>query len=439
MPMGNQCAARETGACTMGIGLRGEGAPGVEKAGLMASRWELTVSHVRLGILSLGILLCACAVDARAASQPRVACVKETDRVRARQLGIAPGVLNPGPHNAITDVQGVLVGQTTLIAGPSIRTGATAVLPHEGNLFQNKVPAAVFVFNGFGKSAGLSQVAELGEIETPIVLTNTLSVARGMEAILDWTLAQPGNERVVSVNAVVGETNDGYLNDIRGRALTSQQILSAITSAHGGPVEEGAVGAGTGTVAFGWKGGIGTSSRRIPGVVGGWTVGVLIQSNFGGVLSVNGRRIGEELGRYYLKDELAGRSADGSIMVVIATDAPLSDRNLARLARRATAGIARAGSSFTNGSGDYIIAFSTAADGIRTPVKRSAVAQFPELSNDAISPLFQAVAEATEEAIYNSLFMATTTRSHNVVENRDVVVERLPLAPFLKDRKGHCH
>jgi len=335
-------------------------------------------------------------------------------------------------------VDGVLVGQRTLIAGDSIRTGATAILPHSGNLYQSKVPAAVFVFNGFGKSAGLSQVAELGEIETPIVLTNTLSVATGIEAILDWTLAQPGNEQVMTVNAVVGETNDGYLNDIRGRALTSAQILDAIKSARAGPVEEGAVGGGTGTVAFGWKGGIGTSSRRLPAVVGGWTVGVLVQTNFGGVLTVDGRRVGEELGRFYLKDELAGKSPDGSIMVVAATDAPLSDRNLYRLARRAVAGIARTGSSFSNGSGDYVIAFSVARDGLRTRAKRAGVAQFAELSNDAVSPLFQAVAEATEEAIYNSLLMATTTRSRNAVTGKEVVVERLPLAPFLKSRNLSC-
>jgi D-aminopeptidase len=238
---------------------------------------------------------------------------------------------------------------------------------------------------------------------------------------------------------VVGETNDGYLNDIRGRALTSAQILDAIRSAHAGPVEEGAVGAGTGTVAFGWKGGIGTSSRRLPAVVGSWTVGVLVQTNYGGALTVDGRRIGEELGRFYLKDELAGKSADGSIMVVVATDAPLSDRNLARLARRAVAGIARTGSSFSNGSGDYVIAFSTARDGLRTAPKRAGVAEFAEMSNDNVSPLFQAVAEATEEAIYNSLLMATTTRSRNVVTGKDVVVERLPLAPFLKGNKLSCH
>ena len=387
--------------------------------------------------LSIG-LLCLAAGAGRLAAGANSACIKESDRVRARQLGIAPGVLTPGPLNAITDVQGVLVGHTTLVRGDSIRTGATAILPHGGNLYQNKVPAGVYVFNGYGKSAGLSQIEELGEIESPIVLTNTLSVARGEEAIIDWTLAQPGNEKVLSVNSVVGETNDGYLNDIRGRALTSAQIVEAIRSAHAGPVEEGAVGAGTGTVAFGWKGGIGTSSRRLPPAAGGWTIGVLIQSNFGGILTVDGRRIGEELGKFYLKDEIAGRSADGSIMVTVATDAPLSDRNLKRLARRAAGGIAHTGSSFSNGSGDYVIAFSTAAEGIRSPDKRAAVGQFAELSNDKISPLFEAVIEATEEAIYNSLFMATTTRSRNVVEGKEVVVERLPLAPFLKGRKIAC-
>jgi len=242
----------------------------------------------------------------------------------------------------------------------------------------------------------------------------------------------------MTVNAVVGETNDGYLNDIRRRALTSAQILDAIKSARAGPVEEGAVGGGTGTVAFGWKGGIGTSSRRLPAILGGWTVGVLVQTNFGGVLTVDGRRIGEELGRFYLKDELAGKSADGSIMVVAATDAPLFDRNLARLARRAVAGIARTGSSFSNGSGDYVIALSVAHDALRTAAKRAGVAQFPEMSNDSVSPLFQAVAEATEEAIYNSLLMATTARSRNAITGKEVVVERLPLAPFLKSRKLSC-
>jgi D-aminopeptidase len=365
-------------------------------------------------------------------------CIRESDHVRARDLGIAPGVLAPGPLNAITDVQGVLVGHSTVVSGNTIHTGATAILPHDGNLYQSKVPAGVVVFNGYGKSAGLSQVVELGEIETPIVLTNTMSVPRAMDAIVDWTFAQPGNEKVLSVNAVVGETNDGTLNDIRGRALTSEQILRAIREAHSGPVEEGSVGAGTGTVAFGWKGGIGTSSRRLPESLGHWTVGALVQTNYGGILNINGRRIGEELGNYYLQHEVASRKADGSIMVVIATDAPLSDRNLTRLARRAAGGVARTGSSFSNGSGDYFIAFSTAADVIRNPQKRAATAQFAEVSNDNISPLFEATVEATEEAIYNSLFMASTTRNHDVIKNEDVVIERLPLTPFLKGRKQNC-
>ena len=393
------------------------------------SRWAGASAALRLLVAALAWQVAAAAP---------ATCIRESDRVRARQLGIAPGVLPPGPLNAITDVAGVLVGHSTVVSGDSIRTGATAILPHGGNLYQDKVPAAVYVLNGYGKSAGLEQVAELGEIETPIVLTNTLAVAQGMQAVLDWTLARPGNEKVLSANAVVGETNDGTLNDIRGRALTPAQILEAIKVARTGPVEEGAVGAGTGTVAFGWKGGIGTSSRRLPRLAGSWTVGVLLQSNFGGVLSVDGRRVGEQLGKFYLKDELADKSADGSVMVVVATDAPLSDRNLARLARRAAAGIARTGSSFSNGSGDYFIAFSTAPEVRRTPEHRAGVGQVADLGNDAVSPLFQAAAEATEEAVYDSMFMASTTRSHNVVEGRDVVVERLPLAPFLKGSPRAC-
>src|SRR5580698_2865356 len=258
-------------------------------------------------------------------------CIKESDQVRARELGISPGILQPGPLNAITDVAGVLVGQITLISGDSIHTGATAILPHGGNLYQNKVPAGVVVFNGYGKSAGLSQVAELGEIESPIVLTNTLAVQRGMEAIIDWTLSQPGNEKVPSVNAVVGETNDGTLNDIRGRAITPEQILQAIKSARGGPVEEGAVGAGTGTVAFGWKGGIGTSSRK----AGAYTVGALVQTNFGGTLMMNGAPVGREL------REGGPNSGDGSCVMIIATDAPVDARNLRRMAARTMFGLAR--------------------------------------------------------------------------------------------------
>ena len=327
------------------------------------------------------------------------------DKPRARDLGIAPGILAPGELNAITDVPDVRVGQVTVRDGKRINTGVTVIIPASGNLRQEPVPAAVYVANGYGKLAGLSQVQELGEIETPVALTNTLNVAEGIAALVEWTLAQPGNEDVRSVNAVVGETNDGYLNDIRARTLTKSHFIEAIGAAVGGPVAEGAVGAGAGTIAFEFKGGIGTSSRVLPARLGGYTVGVLVQSNFGGVLSMGGVQVGKALGQYYLRDELVDdMSADGSIMIVVATDAPLGDRNLERLAKRAIAGLARTGASLTNGSGDYVIAFSN-ADGVRRRqgVKASTVA---DLANDAMSPLFQAVAEATEEAIYNSLLKA---------------------------------
>ncbi len=343
------------------------------------------------------------------------------ERPRARDLGMAPGIFRTGPLNAITDVPGVRVGHVTLILGDSVRTGATAILPHGGNLFQEKVPAGIAVGNGFGKLMGSTQVMELGEIETPIVLTNTLSVPQAAEAILTWTLHQPGNEAVRSVNPVVGETNDGFLNNIRARVLRADHILQAIEQARGGPVPEGNVGAGTGTIAFGWKGGIGTSSRVLPEALGGYTVGVLVQANFGGILHILGVPIGQELGRYYLKEVVEDTSADGSIMIVIATDAPLSDRNLARLARRAFLGVARTGSPMTNGSGDYAIAFSTAPEVRRTPERRAGVGIYRELSNDRMSPLFQAVVEATEEAIYNALFRAET------MEGYRGRVEALPL------------
>jgi D-aminopeptidase len=343
-------------------------------------------------------------------------------RPRARELGIVPGILPPGPLNAITDVQGVIVGHVTVIEGDDIRTGATAIVPHKGNIYQDKVPAGVVVGNGYGKLMGSTQIMELGEIETPIILTNTLAVPRAADAILDWTLLQPDNESVVSVNPVVGETNDGRLNDIRRRVLTSEIILEAITTAKNGVVGEGTVGAGTGTVAFGWKGGIGTSSRVLPEHLGGYTVGVLVQSNFGGVLQILGVPIGQELGQYYLKGELDRDDADGSIMMVVATDAPLSDRNLTRLARRALAGLARTGASMTNMSGDYVIAFSTAECVRRTPERRSQVSTLAELPNRGTSPLFQAVIEATEEAIYNSLFKATTVTGY-----KGRTVEALPL------------
>ena len=339
-------------------------------------------------------------------------------RQRLRQLGLVTGILSPGPHNAITDVTGVKVGQVTLIAGETIRTGVTAILPHDGNLYQAKVPAGLWVGNGYGKLMGSTQIIELGEIETPIVLTNTLAVPRAADAILDWTLAQKGNETVRSVNMVVGETNDGFLNDIRQRVITPAHVLQAIQGATGGPVAEGCVGAGTGTVAFGWKGGIGTSSRQLPPSLGGYTIGVLVQSNYGGVLQVAGVPVGQRLGQYYLKDELARDAADGSIMMIVATDAPLSDRNLARLAARTGAGLARTGASMSNGSGDYGIAFSTAPEVRRTVTAGQAQRQLTELTNDSVSPLFQAVIEATEEAIYNSLCLATTMsgdQGHTVV------------------------
>ncbi|MEI6419500.1 MAG: P1 family peptidase [Sphingomonadales bacterium] len=320
---------------------------------------------------------------------------------RARALGLHFGSLPPGPCNCITDVPGVLVGQVTRSEADSIRTGVTAILPHAGNLFQDKLPAAIHVANGFGKLMGLSQVQELGEIETPILLTNTLAVPEAAAAIIEWTLAQPGNAQVRSVNAVVGETNDGGLNDIRARPLTKADMAAAIAAARPGPVAEGAVGAGTGTIAFGFKGGIGSASRQ----VAGYTLGVLVQSNYGGTLLLGAAPLLPP------PPPGGGASADGSIMIVVATDAPLSDRNLRRLAMRATAGLARTGSAFSNGSGDYVIAFATHADVRRTAARRAAVTAYPELGNEAMSPLFVAVADATEEAIWNSMLMATPGRS----------------------------
>lgn len=334
-------------------------------------------------------------------------------RPRARDIGIAIGILPPGPNNAITDVAGVRVGHATLIRGDNVRTGVTAIVPHDGNLFQLKVPAAIHLGNAFGKLAGSTQVNELGEIETPILLTNTLNVPRVADALIDWMLALPENGNVRSINPVVGETNDGFLNDIRGRHVGREEVFAALRDAHGGSVEEGSVGAGTGTVAFGFKGGIGTSSRVLPESLGGYTVGVLVQSNYGGVLTINGAPVGKELGRYYLREQLeprrsggsdAGDRADGSIMIVVATDAPMDHRNLKRLAARAMLGMARTGSPSTNGSGDYVIAFST-ENLIRAGAARRDTAT---IGNDAASPLFQAVVEATEEAIINSLLRATS-------------------------------
>lgn len=329
---------------------------------------------------------------------------KET-RPRLREFGIKTGILPPGPLNAITDVAGVRVGHVTLIQGSDIRTGVTAILPHEGNVFQDKVPAAIAVANGFGKLMGFTQVEELGTIETPVVLTNTLSVPAAAEAVIEYTLTFPGNENVESVNAVVGETNDGYLNDIRGRRVGKEHALEAIRAARAGPVEEGSVGAGTGTMCHGFKGGIGTSSRRLPEARGGYTVGVLAQTNHGGILQINGLQVGVRLGNYYLKKDVE-QGSEGSCMIVVATDAPLDSRNLRRLAKRALLGIARTGGFYSNASGDYAIAFSTAKE-VRSPHRAPGPTQAVTLlRNEQMSPLFLAAAEAAEEAILNSLFKA---------------------------------
>ncbi|QIP11694.1 P1 family peptidase [Spirosoma aureum] len=334
---------------------------------------------------------------------------------RPRDYGIKLGVLPTGPFNAITDVPGVRVGQVTLKEGQSIQTGVTAILPHDGNQFQQKSPAAIYIGNGFGKLTGYSQVEELGTLETPIVLTNTLSVPTAADALIDYTLSQKGNEQVRSVNSVVGETNDGFLNDIRGRHVTKQHVLDAIRQAKTGPVEEGNVGAGTGTVCFGFKGGIGTASRKLPASLGGYTVGALVQTNFGGVLQIAGVPVGVALGRYDFKKNL-----DGSCMMIVLTDAPLDARNLKRLAKRAFMGLAQTGGIASNGSGDYVIAVSTAYQ-----ISHEAATSLDELKvlrNDNVSPLFLAAIEATEEAIINSLFAAQT-----LTGDQGHQVEQLPI------------
>lgn len=346
-------------------------------------------------------------------------------RPRARELGVAPGVFSPGSNNAITDVKGVRVGHATVIKGDSVRTGVTAILPHDGNLFRERVPAALHVGNGFGKLLGVTQLRELGELETPILLTCTLCVWKAADAMVEWLLEKPGMEGVGSINPVVGETNDGSLNAIRSRPIAPADVRRALEGAQTGPVEEGAVGAGAGTVAFGWKGGIGTSSRVLPASLGGYTVGVLVQSNFGGVLQIMGAPVGKELNRYSFRNAGDDNGGDGSIMMVVATDAPLSDRNLERLAARAIMGLSRTGSSASNGSGDYVIAFST-AEGVRRRVgspsaEGSRQLTTTEVVNDAMSALFQGVVEATEEAIYNSMLKAVT------VSSRGRTVEALPL------------
>lgn len=366
------------------------------------------------------------------------------DRQRVRELGITPGILMTGPLNAITDVEGVMVGHTTRIEGDSIRTGITAILPHSGSLFSDRVPAAVYVGNGFGKALGFTQVRELGELETPIALTNTLSIFDVAKGVGDYMLHRPWNENVRSINPVIGETNDGYLNDIRARVLTTEDVYTAIENAENGPVAEGNVGAGTGTRALGFKGGIGTSSRQLPENRGGYTVGVLVQSNFGGILTIDGAQVGEELGNHYMSGEVpyqavltSGRDrnesselgekdsdeedsvdgydfdTDGSIMIVVATDAPLTSRNLERLAKRAMMGVARTGGFASNGSGDYVIAFSTHEQVRRNIYSDNDVRNISELRNSAVSPLFLAAVEATEEAILNSLFMAESMTGYS--------------------------
>lgn len=355
----------------------------------------------------IAVMKCAVALAMILSVVLAVTAAQDAPRPRAREAGVIVGILPPGPLNAITDVGGVRVGHTSVIRGENVRTGVTVILPHAGNLFREKVPAAVFVGNGFGKLMGSTQIDELGELESPIALTATLNVPRVADALIDHMLALPGNEQVRSINVVVGETNDGRLNDIRGRHVGREEVFAALRNASAGPVAEGSVGAGVGTVAFGWKGGIGTASRKLPAKLGGWTLGVLVQTNYGGVLTINGAPVGQKLGQYYLKNEL--ENADGSIMIVIATDAPVDARNLERIGARAMMGLARTGAAATNGSGDYAIAFSTA----RNP---PAV-----LRNDDLSPLFLATIEATEEAIYNSLFQATTVRD----------VEALPLEKVL--------
>jgi D-aminopeptidase len=346
---------------------------------------------------------------------------RAAERPRVRDLGIEPGILEPGPLNAITDVEGVLVGHRTLIEGEGIRTGVTAIVPHGGNVFQTKVPAAVFPANAYGKAAGFLQVQELGNLETPIVLTNTLCVGTAVQAVVDWTLRQPGNEEVESVNAVVGETNDGYLNDIRSCAVRPLDVILAIEEAEGGSVPEGSVGAGTGTGAFGFKGGIGTASRVLPESHGGYTVGALVQSNVGGVLTIDGMQVGEALGRYSFRD--AVEESDGSCMVVLATDAPVSPRNLERLASRSVMGLARTGSFMANGSGDFVIAFST-----QNPVPHDELYTTRNeelLYNDFTSPLFLATVEAVEEAVLNSILRATTVSGRDGHTREAIPIEQL--------------
>ncbi|HDL18241.1 MAG TPA: S58 family peptidase [Bacteroidetes bacterium] len=353
------------------------------------------------------------------------------EKPRIRELGISVGILPTGKWNAITDVPGVKVGHATLIKGDSFRTGVTVILPHDGNLFREKVTGAIYVGNGFGKLLGKIQVDELGEIETPVALTSTLNVFRVADALIDYMLSLPGNEDVRSINPVVGETNDGRLNDIQKRAVGKEQVFAALRDAKSGPVDEGNVGAGTGTVCFGFKGGIGTSSRKLPRELGGFTVGVLVQTNFGGVLQINGVPVGQKLGKYPYKRFL-NKKDDGSCAIVVATDAPLSARNLKRLAKRTLLGLARTGGYMSNGSGDYVIAFSTFAGNRVSSAGHEKKRKKTDVDNNAMSPLFLAAVEATEEAIYNSLFQAKTMTGF-----KGRTVEELPLnevIPWLKEK-----
>lgn len=385
---------------------------GLRVAFAMVGRRRVTPLRVRRAALLLPLVSAALSAQGRP---------------RAREIGVAPGVFAPGAANAITDVAGVRVGHNTVVEGDSVRTGVTAILPHGENPFLSRVPAAIHVGNGFGKLLGVTQLRELGELETPILLTCTLCVWKAADAMVEWMLARPGMQSVGSINPVVGETNDGGLNAIRSRPIRAEHVRAALEGAASGPVAEGAIGAGAGTVAFGWKGGIGTSSRVLPQSLGGHTVGVLVQSNFGGVLQVLGAPVGKELGQYAFRGGADDEVGDGSIMMVVATDAPLSDRNLGRVAARAIMGLSRTGSSASNGSGDYVIAFSTAPE-VRRTIPSQGGAPSPsrraveEVTNDAISAIFQAVVEATEEAIYNSMFKAET------VTSRGRSVEALPIA-----------
>lgn len=363
------------------------------------------MSHGRNHLAAYAVLLVGLGVETAFAQSAQTA----PARPRARELGVAPGIFGPGSRNALTDVSGVTVGHVTIVEGDSVYTGVTAILPHGGNIFRDRVPAGLHVGNGFGKLLGATQLRELGELETPILLTCTLCVWKAADAMAEWLIARPGMENVRSINPVVGETNDGGLNAIRSRPIRAEHVRRALERA-GAEVDEGSVGAGAGTIAFGWKGGIGTSSRVLPPTLGGWVVGVLVQSNFGGILQIMGVPVGKELGRYSFRNHVESDRGDGSIMMIIATDAPLSDRNLERLAARSMMGLARTGSFASNGSGDYALAFST------NPLVRRAVDSqrltTQELGNEQTSALFAAVVEATEEAIYNSLFRATTVTSN---------------------------